>query len=240
MPERYAIGIDHPNPAAVTGRQLHAVVSKLLDSDHWANDKPYAISPLYEGPDGVPTFEIGGLVDEVGEKLYSGVANWARSGLRLGADRCHCISPTPQIVASKDWGDLADVASAASDLVVEFETATMFRQGNISHPVPLASSVVASWNKRWRRFAPEELAKAVDLDVSKLKVAIAHLDGKTIEVEEGGRVSTGFVGGVVYRNYESGSFGTSVSRRLLALARIAEFVGTGSMTTQGFGVTSLR
>lgn len=183
MPLRWSIALEHPVPESVSPWDLHGMVSRWLDSDHWQQSKPYSLVPLHALDNDVVAFEVGALVDSVEPLLCAGVRALHRSGGRLGTYRCRAVDPEPTLVARCTWEELWEQASPERRFPVRFETPTTFRSGGISHPVPLPTSVVRSWNTRWRRFAPSALAAEVDLDVSRHAIAIAQLDGRTVDVE---------------------------------------------------------
>lgn len=239
MPQRWLVRIEHPAPERVEPHHLHALVSRWLDEDHWADRKPYALVPLYVADDGHPAFEVGLLVDDLARCIGEGVAELHRRGGRLGSLRCRALEVHPELVAAADWGAVWEQAEPQRDLSLQFETPTTFREGALYHPVPTPSSAVRSWNERWQRFAPPLLARAVDLDASSCKITVAHLEGRTVETVRGRRTIPGFVGAVTFRSHDRGDERDVVRRRLRALAGIAPFGGTGSGTPSGFGVTTV-
>lgn len=238
MPARIRIAIEHPKPETVVGTHLHALVSKWIDNDHKATKKPFSIVPLHEGPTGKPTFEIGVLADELLPTIESALANFAQTGGRLARDRCE-LAAKPEMVAYHSWADMWERANSHPTIKVSFETPVTFRVGQLANPVPLPSSVFRSWLRRWRDFAPSDLARLVEVNAADEQVLISHLAGETVKAKTPRRSITGFVGVVHFHNFTSGVDGTVLSKQLNALAAIAPFGGTGTSTTSGLGVTVL-
>lgn len=99
--------------------------------------------------------------------------------------------------------------------------------------MPLASSIIKSWNLRWHRYAPSDLAEAVDLNASRAVVSVSSFDGRTAEWHLKRRPTAGFVGSLTLSNDEVGSRRHDVGCGLLRLLRSPGLLAPGRRPRPG-------
>lgn len=124
---------------------------------------------------------------------------------------------------------------------MRFGSPTFFAQNGTDVVVPDPRLIAGSWRRRWNASLPatDPLVIGDDAwrDMHRL-LRLAAFDMRTSARDSGhGRERGGFTGSATLRLARGGAAGGPAGAA--ALARFAEYGGTGAQTTHGFGVTSL-
>lgn len=115
---------------------------------------------------------------------------------------------------------------------------TLFRHPGASYPLPDPWNVITSWKNRWNSISPIKvtisLPIAQDRKSARVEIQYMKIDTAKIQIADYRPVIT-FSGPVKIKWLGD----EKELRELCALAKFAEFAGTGSKTTMGCGVTSI-
>ena len=144
----------------------------------------------------------------------------------------------PYVVQSSSYLQLAQQASSASAVCLQFQSPTSFSRQGMHYPLPDPVLVFTSYRSRWNAFAPEPLHIADHwLDWLTESIAISDVRLSTQRVAYGDLYQqVGMVGEV--RFVVTGKSSQADGRaQLCTLADYAWFCGTGHKTTQGMGQT---
>jgi hypothetical protein len=219
-------------------RQLHGLACALFEADgaeHLGQDKQFAVWPLISAPAGAEgewKVRAAWLPDEPPPAAAS-----RADELRVGHVRCLVIESIQRRVTHA-----ALVAGPALPAVtVRFTSPVFFSQNSIDVLVPDPRLIAGSWRRRWNTSLPDGDQLAVTDDVWQVMhraLALATFDLRTERRDSGhGRDRPGFTGIATLRLARSAP---AAARQVLgALARFAEYCGTGAQTTHGFGATTL-
>jgi CRISPR-associated endoribonuclease Cas6 len=124
---------------------------------------------------------------------------------------------------------------------VTLRSPTYFSQNGVHVVVPEPRLIVGSWRRRWNASLPQddELAITDELwrDIHPAVTLMAFELCTQPRATGHGRTQTGFAGTMTLRLDNDCPAG--VNRAFSALARFAEFCGTGAQTTHGFGATAV-
>jgi CRISPR-associated endoribonuclease Cas6 len=217
-----------------TTRQLHGLACALFegarssDEAHAAHDKPFTIWPLRPVPD-------GWLLR--GAWLPAGFPQnvLAASGqARLGPVAC-TISDLALRTATHD--ELAD-AEQADGARLTLLSSTYFSQNGARVTEPDPRLLAGSWRRRWNASLPPGSGMLIDEGLWRDIHLGLHVTGAGIRLEPrdtGYRQQAGMVGTLTLR-LETGA-SPAVRQAFGALARFAEYCGTGAQVTHGFGAT---
>jgi CRISPR-associated endoribonuclease Cas6 len=214
--------------------QLHGLACELFEGsscdDHGGQEKSFSVWPLTTVPDGwlLRAAWLGAGLPQ---------AVMAACGeLRVGPVACTVSDVALRPVS---FGDLA--GSAACDGArLEFRSPAYFSQNGERVVAPDPRLIAGSWRRRWNA----SVGGADDLGIGDEEWRDLHralrfteFDLRTVKRDTGyGRQQPGFTGTATMRFAK----GTSAEARARfgALARFAEFCGTGAQTTHGFGATT--
>lgn len=213
--------------------QLHGLACALFEGvsydGHTGQEKPFSVWPLTPVEDGwlLRTAWLGGGIPQ---------AVLAACGeLRVGPVFC-----TVSDVALKpvSFGDLAGTP-ACEGARLEFRSPAYFSSNGERIVAPEPRMIVGSWRRRWNASA----GAAGDLGMGDEEwrdlhraLRLAEFDLRTVKRDSGyGRPQSGFTGKATLR-FARGT-PAEARARFGALARFAEFCGTGAQTTHGFGAT---
>jgi len=199
MPVRLAIPLFVERPELVRPAHVHALVCECLERDrapslHHDNDKPFATSPLRTHEDDLVVFEVGLLDDDLEERLLTAIRQ-RRGRLRLG-HQDGLVAEAPKTMARARWEELATRARPRREFGFEFVTATVFRSGRTSVPLPLPGLVFGHYRSRWMTFAPPELRPTIAFN--ELSLEVADHDIATSRFRRGGHEQVGFTGQVTF------------------------------------------
>lgn len=201
--------------------------------------KPYTISPLWRGDDGRCSFAVGALAEGVAGTLQTGCE---RYGPTIGLGPMQYRVEAVAIEGEVSWSELAG-GPAATVFPVRLLSPTRTTQPGRpprALPAPTAESYFASWLAQWNRWVPDP---ALAIDKGMLAAVEEHVQVATCRVRTetvplfGGRF-TGYVGELTF-DAGQGLPG-EVRQRLAALARFANYCGTGKATSGGMGQTACR
>lgn len=194
--------------------------------------RPYTLSQFYR-QDGRWTWRVVLLQDDLLQPWLTGLRS-------LGA------LPAPESDIPLDLANIAirhvsyeDILTQASPehrLHLQFLSPTSFSTGFVTYPLPDPLVIFQSWFGRWNVFSPVKLARVL-LDVAAVHVAISYCAIYTCVMKLGVGQEIGFTGRVTLRIVQVHKLGDEVLTHLAALARYADFCGTGQRTAQGMGQT---
>ena len=217
-----------------TTRQLHGLACVLFegarssDEAHAAHDKPFTIWPLRPVPDGW-LLRAAWLPPGFPQSVLA-----ASGEARLGAISC---TVTDLALRTATHDELAD-AEQADGARLTLLSPTYFSQNGAYVTEPDPRLLVGSWRRRWNASLPAESGMLIDEGLWRDMHLALHVTGTGIRVEPrdtGYRQQAGLVGTLTLR-LETGASPT-VRQAFGALARFAEYCGTGAQVTHGFGAT---
>lgn len=233
MPSRWLLTLGDLDLEAGPVRQeaLHAVISRWFDPTreaHNAKVKPYAISPIGNGPKG-PAIEIGTITESAEVALHRAARPSRR--LRFGSQLATIADP-PTRIATETWTKLG-TASAARAWCLQLLTPTTFRRRNRSSPWLAPETVLHGLADRWLAWSTLD---AIELTRTELQsVWVTDLDGRNEVLQLNGSTVSGFVGRIRYECDDE-----KVAKSVDRLLRLAAYIGVGSYTTKGLGVVRLE
>ncbi|HZK06091.1 MAG TPA: CRISPR system precrRNA processing endoribonuclease RAMP protein Cas6 [Actinomycetaceae bacterium] len=232
MPSRYEVHFTGVTARDVQLTHLHAAISRVFDhdtTDHIRNVKPYSIAaPRPEGHSGI-IIEIGVLTDIAETRLLKGIP--AGRAFRFGRDIGQATA-VPRLLGGASWAQLSDLPPARR-WSVRFLTPTTFRDRDRSSPLPAPSSALRGLTLKWN--ALSGLAPIEHTGEQTASVWVSDIEGRSVPLDVGGRILSGFVGESVWR-CDNDAVAPDVGR-LLAMA---QFSGIGSATAKGFGTVRVR
>lgn len=216
--------------------QLHGLACALFegeDADHERPSKPFAVWPLRPG-------------SAPGE--WDWRASWLPDGLpppaALAADTLRVGHVTCVVAESRNRRASRAALAAGKPLAavtVAFRSPTYFSQDGTDVVTPDPRLIAGSWCRRWNAALPGGDPLAIGdgewRETSRL-LSLAAFDLRTERRDTGhGRDRAGFTGTATLRLARNAPAG---ARKVLgALARFAEYAGTGAQTTHGFGATTV-
>ncbi len=228
---------------------VNGLEAPVIQAHKSGSPKPYSVSPLLNGGDGISAFHLSLLDDELVNVIYDG---FEKSGttVRLGDDAFE-ITGIPAIVKTEQWEELMAQAIHNSQTQWSFDmltpTATSGKPGfDKQCPTPSPEAYFSSWLHRWCHCAPEPynyLFDSLELrDFVETGVAVSFFNGRTESVKVYKKMRfcpfIGFVGSVGFRVL-NGVRDIEKIAALTALARLAPYCGTGKETMRGMGQTRL-
>lgn len=220
-------------------RQLHGLACALFEADggapHTGQLKPFAVWPLKPLPGGGPAEWVWRASWLPDGPVPDAVA--AADVVRAGHVTCVVAESTQRRVTHARLAD----GPGLSCVTVRFESPTYFSQNGADVVLPDPRLIAGSWRRRWDASLPSEDPLAVtDEEWAQTHPALilAEYDLCTERQDTGhGRDRRGFTGQAALRLARDAS---PRARKIFgALARFAEFSGTGAQTTHGFGATSV-
>ena len=234
MPAIVELRLRPERPVKPSTRQLHGLVCKLFEgawagSDgHVAQEKPFTVWPLRPVADGwalrcawlPPGFPQGMLT--------------AMGTVRLGPVTCTVTDLAFRPVTHEDLasGDTADGAR------VTLLSPAYFSQNGTRITEPDPRLIAGSWRRRWNASLPPGHPLEIDADLWRDIHLALHVTGSGLRTESrdtGYRQQPGLAGSMTLR-LETGA--SAPARAAFgALARFAEYCGTGAQVTHGFGAT---
>lgn len=224
----------HPSrPFVPTTRQLHGLECALFEGvyspNHTGHDKPFSIWPLSPVVGGW-LLRAAWLADGFPQTVLA-----ACGQLRLGPVNC---AVTDLAFHPSGHADLAS-GPPADRVRVEFHSPTYFSQNGARVVLPDPRLIVGSWRRRWNASLPEGDGLMIgdeDWRGRPEPVTITAFDLRTQARDTGyGHGQSGFTGTATLQLDKDAS--AAVRQQFGALARFAEFSGTGAQTTHGFGAT---
>jgi CRISPR-associated endoribonuclease Cas6 len=213
--------------------QLHGLACALFEGEYSVNhddqDKPFSVWPLIPVPDGWllrAAWLPGGFPQSV----------LAACGqVRIGPKAC---TVTDLALRPVPFAELAG-GPPCGGVRLDFRSPAYFSRNGSRVVTPDPRLIVGSWRRRWNACADPGLA--IDDDqwraVSQ-SLRLTEFDLRTRRRDTGyGRQQQGFTGTATLHLDNAAPPG--VRTAFAALARFAEFSGTGAQTTHGFGATAV-
>ena len=217
---------------------LHGLACALFEgdgADHSGQDKPFTAWPLRP--------ETGGSADE-----WVWRTAWlpddspppgalTADQLRVGHVTCAVTESTHRRVGHARMAAGAGITS----VTVTFHSPTCFSHNGSTMVTPDPRRIISSWQRNWNASLSGAGPLVVDEDTWRTiirSIYLAEFDLHTEFRDSGyGHDRAGFTGSAVLRLDRSAP--ASASAILGALARFAEYCGTGAQTTHGFGATTV-
>lgn len=217
-----------------TVRQLHGLACTLFegapagDAGHVAQDKPWTVWPLRRS---------GGDWLLRGAWLAAGFPQTAAASIgtvRLGPVTC---TVTDVAFGAVTHEDLADEGPADGARVTLLSPA-YFSQNGARLVESDPRLLVGSWRRRWNASLPPGHPMEIDAELWRDIHLALHVTGSGLRTETrdtGYRKQEGLTGTLTLRLESEAS--PDVRTAFGALARFAEYCGTGAQVTHGFGAT---
>jgi hypothetical protein len=219
-------------PYVPTTLQLHGVACALfegaLSSGHDSQDKPFSIWPLTPVPDGW-LLRAAWLAVGFPQQVLA-----ACGQLRVGPIFC---TVTDLALHPESFAALAD-GPAGDGCRLDFRSPVYFSQNASRVVTPDPRLIVGSWRRRWNIYADKDLAiPDEDGHVISRSLRLTEFDLRTQTRDNGyGRGRQGFTGTATLRLDKTVC--PEARAQFTALARFAEYSGTGAQTTHAFGATT--
>ncbi len=228
--------------ALVLRQWLAGVVPEAATQIHNAYQLgPLAISPLWHNLNSKNAnfFDVVVLADWLVNPLLEGIETSPKE-IRLGPQAFHLMRW--EVSDSATWQDLLmPPPDDWRQFTFELVTPTAHHQ---RHPfrksivLPSPELYIGSWLERWNLCCEVKLDADALRRVVEERVAISAASGATRSVPlDPGRLFIGFEGQVRFALLEPKTFPEPERHALAALARFANFAGTGVETMRGMGQT---
>lgn len=212
--------------------QLHGLACALFEGeyspDHDGQEKPFSIWPLTPAPDGW-LLRAAWLSAGLPQSVLA-----ACGQIRIGPVTC---TVTNLALRPLSYADLAG-GPACVGARLEFRSPAYFSQSGSRTVTPDPRLIVGSWRRRWNACADPSMAISDERwRAINQCIRLSEFDLRTQRRDTGyGRDQQGFMGTATLRVDRSAS--VEARAQFTALARFADFSGTGAQTTHGFGATS--
>jgi CRISPR-associated endoribonuclease Cas6 len=219
-------------------RQLHGLACALFEegtTEHPGQEKSFAVWPLRPIPEGSAddwTWRATWLPDD---PPPTGAVT--ADVLRVGHVTCAVTESTLRRITHARLA----AGPALNAVTVSFASPTYFSQNGTDVVLPDPRLIVGSWRRRWNSSLPDADSLAIGDEAWRdmhRAIHLAAFDLRTERHDTGhGRDRAGFTGSATLRLDRNA---TPTARAVLgALARFAEYCGTGAQTTHGFGATAM-
>lgn len=212
---------------------VHAAVSRVLDTKHWSNNKPWSIGMVKNEGSGVASLRISTVGDAPADAVVA--TFYPGQQLRFGAQEAMVLFP-PRLEAEIDESGLCAIPAWVT-VGVRFCTPTTFRVGSKTTPLPDPTRVFHSLSSRWEKTFGHRLVDDREEERRDILPAawVRDINGRNKVFNLGGKLTvSGFVGEM---SYEFGS--EKASQVFCSLLGLAGFIGLGSYTTRGLGSIEL-
>ena len=205
--------------------------------------KPYTVSPLWPAPGHAGRFQvtIGALADGAADILRQGIERYGPT-IGLGPQQYQLEQVSVEDEVS--WAELAQTAPVSSAYQVRLLSPTRATEPEAPRkaaPPPCPEGYLASI-AQWNRGSPDGVF-ALDESVVTFAAEAVQLAACQVRVESlrhFGGVFVGYVGEVTFEVLEPRRIGPAYLHALAALARFANYCGTGKGTAAGMGQTECR
>lgn len=212
--------------------QLHGLACALFEGEHSADhdgqEKPFAIWPLTPAPDGW-LLRAAWLSAGFPQSVLA-----ACGQLRIGPVTC---AVTDLALHPVSFADLAG-GPPCGGARLDFRSPAYFSQNGSRVVTPDPRLIVGSWRRRWNACADPAVAISDEQwRAISQSVRLSEFDLRTQRRDTGyGRDQQGFIGTATLRVDRNAP--SEARAQFTALARFADYSGTGAQTTHGFGATS--
>ncbi len=239
MPAVIELRLHAERPLDATTKQLHGLACAVFEGQqsdaHSGPEKAFTVwplAPVREEP------QTGWLLRTAWLRARLPQAVLAAYGkLRLGHVTCTVtdVAYRPATHAELASGPPLEAARFT------FLSPTYFSQNGTDVVVPDPRLIVGSWRRRWNASLPEGDPLGIDDDAWReinRAIRLAAFDLRTERMDSGrGHDRPGFIGSASLPLDKDAPI--AVRSGFGALARFAEFCGTGAQTTHGFGATTM-
>jgi CRISPR-associated endoribonuclease Cas6 len=221
-----------------TTRQLHGLACTLFEgtgTDHGNQEKAWTVWPLRRDGDGW-LLRAAWLRPGFPQQVLAGCGQ-----VRLGPIDCKVTDIAFRPITHDE---LADVPPVDGVRLTLFSPAYFSQSGQYVSD-PDVRLIAGSWRRRWNASLPPDSGLFVDAELWRDIHLALHItgDGLQREIRDTGyrapsgtwRQQEGLTGTATLR-LESGA-PAEVRKAFAALARFAEYCGTGAQVTHGFGAT---
>lgn len=235
MPTAIELRLKASWPIRPDTKQLHGLACALFEgagSNHYSQEKPFSVSPLVPVSADNWDWQAAWLRDELPPASVL-----APEKIRVGHVICTVTEARHFTVSHAQLA-----ASPPSRTVkVEFCSPTYFSHNGGTVVTPDPRLIVGSWRQRWNASLPagDQLIIGEEIwQAAQRCIRLADFALQTGKLDSGrGYDRTGFTGRATLRTAPDAP--AEVQALLGTLARFAEFSGTGSQPTHGFGATIL-
>jgi len=241
MPTRIELRLKATWTVRPDTRQLHGLACALFEGDavagdeHLGQEKPWSVAPLRPLPGAGPgewAWRVAWLPDRAPP-----LSHLDADSIRIGHTSCVVVETSQRRVTRTVMAS----GPALRGVTVEFGSPTYFSRNGADTAVPDPRLIVGSWRRRWNAWLPDGDPLAIGEDnwqELQRSLGLTSFDLHTEAMESGhGKDRAGFAGRATIALARDSS--PAQRKSLGALARFAEYSGTGAQTTHGFGVTSL-
>jgi CRISPR-associated endoribonuclease Cas6 len=217
---------------------LHSLACALFEgegAEHYGQDKPFTIWPLNPAPGGSAgewVWRVTWLPDDPppSQALTADV-------LRVGHVSCAVTESVHRRVTHARMA----AGPGLTSVMLTFRSPTYFSHNGSSVVIPDPRRIVGSWRRSWDSSLSEVGPLSIDEHTwrnTHPAIHLAEFDLRTERRDSGyGYDRSGFTGSAVLRLDKKAP--ASARAVLGTLARFAEYCGTGSQTTHGFGATTV-
>lgn len=116
---------------------------------------------------------------------------------------------------------------------------TFFKRAQTSYPLPDPWKIISSWKNRWNSIFPEKISIRLPLEHNteneRIELHYVNINTKKVVISDYRPTYYTFCGYVKFKWLGN----DDELKQLWALARFAEFAGTGAKTTMGCGITKI-
>lgn len=220
-------------PYIPTTVQIHGLACALFEGafseSHESQDKPFSIWPLSPVTGGWMLRTAWLAVGFPQQALA------ACGQLRVGPIFC---AVTDLALHPESFAALAD-GMPCDGVRLDFRSPVYFSQNGTRVVTPDPRLIVGSWRRRWNSYADSGLEISDDdWRAINQSVRLTEFDLRTQPHDAGyGRSRQGFIGAATLRLDKT--ITPEARAQFGALARFAEYSGTGAQTTHAFGATSV-
>lgn len=229
---------------------LRRVNPALARRVHEQATAAFTLSPLGFAADGRLGFDLTLLDDALEGPIREGIdSSLEPTGMiALGAERFACPGPVLEgRVALLELWDGAPVEHTRFQFEFRSPMATKAStERRLYEPCPIPVRCAASWQWHWNWYAPAALRQrhpAAFLERVRQHLELHRLAGSTVDIslwdQDRPRTMSGFVGEASFRLVKGQALAPDDRRLLAALARYADWCGTGVELTRGMGQTRL-
>ncbi len=213
-----------------------SVAARIHDANQ---SKPFNLSPLSCNPnnDNECFFDVSILTDWLISPLVEGISRIGAK-IHLGCEEYEFLGY--EMISHSDWRNLLEHYDARTYYsFIILTPAAHHAPGVIRRSIvmPSPERYFGSWLNRWNACCPNVMPEDI-MDILSENMVISEFSGgtKTARLEKG-RPFIGFTGSIQFRIIAPEKLTEDTHRMLWALARFADYSGTGVGSSRGMGQT---